>query len=206
MKHKDLIKPIILIFAAILLIISFLTGKSIDTNLLRWTSGITSTITILWFIYERWIWRYSIFQKLSHYHFKTPVIHGTWKGTLAYQTDANGKEGEVDIYLSIQQTLTTIQIRAFFEKPSQSYSIASVIQEAPNGTLQLQYIYRSEAPYNGRENNRPHDGTVILEIIGEPVKELRGSYFTERKGSGEIVLKQHSTTKAESLESAKILF
>jgi hypothetical protein len=204
MKESHKIKISIFIFAIIIFCISFFTGESINDNLFRWISGASSTVVIIWAIYEKWIWKWSIFSKLSMF-MDNPILHGTWKGTLNYEKNAYGKAGKVKIYLSVHQTLTTIAVRAFFKKPSESNSIVAKIEKLKPSRKQLLYLYKSEAPHSKRKNNPPHDGAVVLNIIGMPVRELSGSYFTDRTGAGIVKLTKHNSSLAESFEDAEKL-
>lgn len=206
MKHSDLIKLSVLSYSLLLLGISTVSGESIDSNILRWLSGGASILVLVWFVYERWIWKLPLFNKISHHYFQVPVVHGTWKGKLYYESDKDGKKGNVDIYVCIHQTLTSIHIRSFFEKPSESNSITAKITKSYQNKLQLYYLYKSEAPHGKRDDNRPHDGAVTLDIIGDPVRELSGSYFTDRKGAGQVKLTHHNTKTSETIEDAKQLF
>ena len=195
------IQSSIFIFAIIIFSISTITGSSIDDNLFRWLSGVTSAVVIILMVYERWIWKWSIFRSISE-AFGVPVLHGTWKGTLDYEKDGNGKSGSADIYLAINQTLTSISVRSFFRKPSESDSTIAKIQKPKPTRRQLIYLYKNEAPFGKRNGNPPHDGACVLEIVGFPARELSGSYFTERKGSGLVKLNQYNPQLAETLETA----
>ena len=202
MKYSDLIKYSIFAYSIFLLVVSTLLGASIDSNILKWMSVGTSLLIFIWFSYERWIWKWPLFNKISHYYFGVPVLHGTWKGILEFESDQNGEKGSVDIYVSINQTLTAIHICSFFTKPSESNSIATSIYKDYKNRPQLYYLYKSEAPHGKRDTNRPHDGAVILNIIGSPVRELSGSYFTDRKGAGQIKLQYYNRKASETLEEA----
>lgn len=191
----------IFIFAVIIFLISIITGNSIDDNLFRWLSGVTSAVVIIVMAYERWVWKWSIFRSIAE-AFGVPVLHGTWKGTLNYENDADGKSGSVDIYLAINQTLTSISVRAFFKKPSESDSTITKIEKLKANRKQLIYLYKNEAPFGKRNGNPPHDGACVMEIIGFPSQELSGSYFTERKGAGLVKLSQYNPCLAETLEIA----
>ena len=198
------IQSSIFIFAIIIFLISTITGSSIDDNLFRWLSGVTSAVVIIVLVYERWIWKWSVFRAISEVS-GVPVLHGTWEGTLDYEKDGNGKSGSVDIYVAVNQTLTSISVRSFFKKPSESASTIAKIEKPKSNRRQLIYLYKNEAPFGKRDGNPPHDGACVLEIVGFPAQELSGSYFTERKGSGLVKLSQYSPQLAETLEIAEKL-
>lgn len=201
MHHQDLIKPIIFIYTILVFLVSLLTNLSIDQNIFRWMTGITSIVVFIWILFEKWIWKWYIFRSLS-IQLGTPVLHGTWKGVLKYDKDAFKKSGKVDLYVSIHQTLTTIYIKSYFKKPSESCSIVAKIDKVEPNQFRLSYLYKNEAPYGKRTKNRPHDGACVLNIIGNPARELSGGYFTERGGTGTIKLNKYNPKVSETLDEA----
>ena len=203
MNNQELIKNSIILYSILIFVLSFVTGQSIDDNLFRWLSGVTSVVMLIWIAYDKWIWRMWIFKYLT-WLLRTPILHGTWKGRLEYETDENGNSGEVNIYVAINQTLTSVSVRSFFKKPSTSKSMTASIEEEQD-RKKLVYMYKSEAPYGKRETNRPHDGAVVLDVVNNPVKKLLGSYFTDRKGAGTVVLDKFSVELAENFEDAEKL-
>lgn len=203
MNDKQIIKITITLYSILIFFLSSVTGESIDENLFRWISGVTSFVVIVWTVYDKWIWRMGIFKCVAWF-LHIPILHGTWKGKLKYEKDENGNSGEADIYVAINQTLTSISVRSFFKKPSASKSITAKIEEEPD-RKKLVYMYKSEAPYGKRDSNRPHDGASVFDIVGNPVKKLLGSYFTDRKGAGTVVLDKYSEVLAENFEDAEQL-
>ena len=160
-------------------------------------------VVIVWTAYDKWIWRKWIFKYLTQF-LGIPILYGTWRGKLKFEGDENGKSGEVDIYVAINQTFTSVSVRSFFKKPSASKSVTAKIEEEPD-RKKLVYLYKSEAPFGKRDNNRPHDGATIFDIVGNPVKKLLGSYFTDRKGAGIVILDKYSNVLAENFEDAEQL-
>jgi hypothetical protein len=166
----------------------------------RWVTEATYLVVIIYTIYEKWMWRWPLFNKLSR-AVGSPDIRGTWKGALEFKKDFNGNPGKIDLYLSIDQTLSSVTIQSFVST-SKSYSVTAKIIKAPSGRFQLVYLYRSEAPHGNRDDNRPHDGGCVLDLIGSPVNELDGSYFTDRTGSGVIRLARCTTKLTETFDEA----
>lgn len=204
MNDKQKIKIVIVLYSVLIFLLAVVTGKSIDENLFRWISGATSLVVIVWSAYDKWIWRMGVFKYISWF-LHIPILHGTWQGKLKYERDENGNSGEVDVYVAINQTLSSISVRSFFKKPSASKSItATVVKEEPD-RKKLVYIYKSEAPHGKKDSNRPHDGATVFDVVGNPVKKLLGSYFTDRKGAGTVVLVKYSSVLAENFEDAERL-
>ena len=52
----------------------------------------------------------------------------------------------------------------------------------------LAYCYTSVPSVLVPDRSQPHDGAMLVEIIGEPVQKLRGNYWTTRKTTGEVTL------------------
>lgn len=203
MPSKNWTKIIIGLFSLVILATSFLTGQSIDEQGYKWISTSSSIVIIIVLVFDKWAWRWPIISKvtglLGH-----PILYGTWKGTIAFDKDANGKAGSIDCYLSVYQTFSEVQIRGYFGS-SQSYSLTAAIERPRAAHTRLVYAYHGAAPYGKRDLNRPNEGTAMLDIIGTPVEELDGSYFTDRGGTGRIRLTKHSNRISQSLSQAKAL-
>lgn len=200
MNYSSSIKYITFAFSTVVLLISTLTGDSIDTNLFRWLSGATSAVYILFVLYEKWIWKWPVFKIIPMIN-NHPIIHGTWKGKLHYDKDIEGNPGDIDFYLSVNQTLFTVKVETYVET-SGSISINASTEKDTQGKNRLVYTYKSAAPIGQRGQNRPHEGTAILNLIGNPVKTIEGGYFTERGGTGRIELTEYCETRVETFGQA----
>lgn len=191
----------IAIFAGLLLLAAWFTGDSLDDNFLRWASGAASAVVLLFLVYDKWAWRWPGIRKVAEWAGK-PVIHGTWRGELHYERDQHGQPSSIRYYLAVDQTFSRVQLRAFVAR-SESHSITAVIERPMPTRRQLVFAYHSAAPLDARDDNRPHDGTAVLSIVGIPVEELTGSYYNERPGRGSIELTEHTKKIAESFGHAE---
>lgn len=115
-------KIVVALVAAAVLAIVLITGQSIDRNGYKWISGIAGAIALILLTYDRWVWRWPLIRKVAEWT-GTPVLHGTWKGTLAYEADADGKPGSTDFFMTVQQTYSDIEIHAYVST-SESHSMA----------------------------------------------------------------------------------
>lgn len=194
-------KAVIAIAAGAIFLIALVTGQTIDKVALRWLSLVTTGVILLLLAYDRWVWRWPIIRKVAEFAGR-PVIRGTWKGQLEYERDADDKPGSTIFFLVVDQSFSNVQVRAFVST-SESYSLTATIARALPTRRQLIYAYRSEAPYTGRDENRPHDGTAVLALIGIPVEEITGSYYNDRQRRGTIRLTEHRSKLAESFEQAE---
>jgi hypothetical protein len=200
MPNRNWTRAIIVLFSALILLASFVTGQSIDEHGLQWISGASSAIILLLVIYDKWAWRWPLINKIAEMT-GHPIIHGTWKASIEFEKDAKGQPGIITAYFSIYQTFSSVRVRGFFTT-SQSSSLTAAIDNPQPGQYRLIFAYHGEAPHGKRNNNRPHDGMAILNIIGRPVESIEGSYFTDRGGAGSIVMKGHSTSLSESFNQA----
>ena len=70
-----------------------------------------------------------------------------------------------------------------------SYSIAEDFKlDEDRQIKQLAYVYTSKPLLAVADRSTPHDGAIILDIIGKPINRLKGQYWTARKSTGEIIL------------------
>ena len=71
------------------------------------------------------------------------------------------------------------------EMTSRSF-IADFCLDEENQLRRLTYSYDSDPIVTVRERSSPHKGTVLLDLVGSPVRKLRGSYWTDRGTLGTI--------------------
>jgi hypothetical protein len=183
-------KIVVALVAAAVLAIVLSTGQSIDRNGYKWISGIAGAIALILLAYDRWVWRWPLIRRVAEWT-GTPVLHGTWKGTLTYDADADGNSGSTDFFMTVQQTYSDIEIHSYVST-SESHSMAVKLDRPSRGQKVLWFIYRSEAPILGQATNRPHHGGVKLNLVGSPVSEIHGSYWTDRRGRGELRFSEYS--------------
>jgi hypothetical protein len=177
-------KIVIALAASCVLVIVLVTGQSIDKDGYKWLTGIAGAVSLLVLLYDRWVWRWPLVRRVAEWT-GTPVLHGTWKGTLAYEADADGNPGATDFYMAVHQTFSDIEIHSYVAT-SESHSMATKLERPSRGQQLLWFIYRSEAPILGQVTNRPHHGGAKLTLVGTPTQEIHGSYWTDRRGRGEL--------------------
>jgi len=130
-----------------------------------------------------------------------PLIQGTWRGTLSStwtNPETNQYPAPIPMILVVRQTFLTVSCTLFTaESESRSYS-ASIHIDEDSGEVRLVYSYTNRPRTTIRDRSPIHDGTVSLQILGNPPKELRGEYWTSRKTTGEINLTLSSKSLAHS--------
>ena len=194
------IRLIIALFAGLMVGIATLTGDSIDKNGLRWASGAASAVILLVLVYDRWVWRWPMIKRIAEWT-NRPVLHGTWKGTLEFERDAAGQPGSIDFYMTIHQTYSTIEVDGHVSTSS-SHSRSAALERPRSGQRLLWFIYQSEAPIPEQAQNQPHYGAAKLRLVGSPVTEITGSYWTARGGAGIMRFTEHTSTTHDSFEAA----
>jgi hypothetical protein len=202
MPSPGWIRATIALAAALMLLLSLITGDSIDQEGLRWLGGVISAVILAVLAFDRWLWRAPgirrVCETLGH-----PCIHGTWHGDLIYQRDGDGNPGTTAIYLAVCQTFSTVSVRCYFPNTgAESWSLTASLLKNDH-RHDLHYIFHQQAPAPGRHLNRPTDGACELAVAGRPVRELVGSYYAERGGKGEIDAREYSPRLAGSLAEAK---
>jgi hypothetical protein len=204
MPSRGWIQAIIALVAALMIGLSAITGDSIDEQGLRWLSIVGGAVTLLLLAFDQLLWRLPGIRWICELA-RHPVIHGTWRGTLAYQRDGQGNPGQTEIYMAIRQTFSTVSVRCYFPKTdAESWSLASRLVQNDH-RHDLRYIYQQQAPAPVRGENRPTQGACDLAVAGRPVRSLSGSYYSERGGTGTIKLPARSRRLAGSLAEARRL-
>jgi hypothetical protein len=203
MPSPGWIRVVIGLAAALMFLIAALTGDSSDVGL-RSIGVVTSAVTLILLVFDRWAWRWPVVRRLSELT-GSRVLHGTWRGRFDYREDAEGASGSGSIYLAIHQTYSQLSIRGHFpETGSTSISLAEKLSAEGHRHL-LRYVYQHEAPAPDRDRNRSTQGACELAVVGSPVEEVSGSYYAERGGKGTISLTAHADQVAGSVAQAERL-
>ena len=65
----------------------------------------------------------------------------------------------------------------------------------------LGYSYHSKPLPSVVDRSQPHDGTIVFELVGNPVEKLKGTYWTARKTTGEVELTFRSAKRLDEFPS-----
>jgi len=136
----------------------------------------------------KWGWKWRVFQG---WLVPFPNLNGTWQGSTqtTWQNPQTGQRpGHIPTILTIKQSFIRIScVMRTAEMTSHSYAAEFELQQE-NQIRQLIYTYTSKTNPTVTERSAAHDGTIVFEIIGNPVNRLKGNYWTSRKTTGEVVL------------------
>ncbi len=138
-------------------------------------------------IFMKWLWRLKIFQG---WLVPFPDLNGTWKGDIQTNwKDSDGRiPGPIPAILTIKQTFGQLScVMRTHEMESHSYLEGFHIDNDAQ-IRRLCYSYTSKPKTSLRSRSTPHDGTMLFNIIGDPVKKLEGEYWTQRQTTGSVIM------------------
>jgi SMODS-associating 2TM, beta-strand rich effector domain len=115
----------------------------------------------------------------------TPVVDGTYKGTLK----STWEKTTVPVEIRIDQRWTRMRVRFEVTEPrsSTSVSIASFLALDGHTDARLTYTYKNEIrPSTADEDMRDHDGTA--DLLVDKYGKAGGRYFNARGRQGDLEL------------------
>lgn len=120
-----------------------------------------------------------------------PYLGGTWHGWIksTWQDPLTGSEpSPMPAILTIRQSFVRIScVMRTREMTSGSYT-ADFWLDVDNQVRRLAYNYHSDPLATLHDRSVPHNGTMLLDIVGSPPTKLKGPYWTGRKTTGEVEL------------------
>lgn len=191
------------VFAVSFCCMAFLSGKNVADP---WTALVIAYKTIpvvllVVTIFVSYAWRWKIFQEVL---VPFPDLNGTWQGTI--QTTWMNPETKtipapIPVILTIKQSFIHIScVMRTAEMTSRSY-LANFWLGGDDQIRMLGYSYQSKPLPSVAERSQPHDGSIVFELVGNPVEKLKGTYWTARKTTGEIVLTFREKKRLEEFPS-----
>lgn len=179
--------------------LALLTDNRLSVMPLRVYSIAGALATLMFLAWDQYIWRWSLVRRFTG----TPLIRGTWRGTIesSYSTESNCQPAKIPAILYISQTASRVTATLFTDE-SQSASENAIIVRESDGRWRLTWSYKNTTRPMIRESDKYHCGAAEI-YIGYVLGEgLKGSYFTDRKTSGELHFKEWSPRRYSSLSSA----
>jgi len=158
-------------------------------NILRLVPVVATADGIAYFVFAAWLWRWP---RLQGWLVPFPDLNGTWQGYIQTNwQDAESKTpGPIPAILTIQQSFGRIScVMRTAEMESHSYLEGFCIDKDAQ-VRRLCYSYTSRPKAALRNRSTPHDGTMLLNIIGKAkaVRKLQGEYWTQRHTTGTVTL------------------
>lgn len=149
---------------------------------------VASADLILIALFVKWGWKFTIFKG---WLVPFPNLNGTWQGHIK-TTWINPKTDEspppTPAILTIKQSFSKIScVMRTAEMTSYSYSEDFKL-EGDNQIRQLSYPYTSKPLTTVTDRSPLHEGSIVFDIVGDPVTKLKGQYWTARKTTGEVIM------------------
>jgi SMODS-associating 2TM, beta-strand rich effector domain len=194
------IKVAVGIAAIVWFVVAILTHQAASTTALRTISIAASTVTIIFLLYDRYLWRWPVVRAFTG----KPLIAGTWRGTLQSDYVPPGKSKPVPIIpaaIRIEQTDSSIHI-TLFTNESQSVSELGRLAKEPDGRWRITWQYANSPRPPVRHRSNFHQGVCDVYLTGVSGETLTGQYFTNRKTGGEVHFSEWSKRQYSDAESA----
>jgi hypothetical protein len=195
---KVLVGLIVVVWAVSLLV----QGQPVPLDYLKAFSYSVSGVSIALFFWERWIWSWRLFQPWLT---TRPDLRGTWKGHLVSNwVDPLTRQGrgEIEGYLVIRQTFTTVDLRLITAESS-SITLSGNIVADGAGIQTVAVVYQNTPRALLRERSPIGHGGMLLHVRGVPVHQLDGEYWTDRQTKGEVTFRLRSKELCHDLAQAQ---
>lgn len=177
------------IFALCFIGLALVTGTSVRDvgSALKLAYKTVPIIILVWAGFVGFAWKWRVFKG---WLVPFPDLDGTWQGTIqtTWKDTEGNTPGPIPVILTIKQTFGRVScVMRTAEMSSWSY-LADFWLDTDEQIRKLGYSYTSSPGLRVQDRSAAHDGTMVLEIIGDPVSKLKGIYWTTRKTTGDVLL------------------
>lgn len=190
LHSKRFALAIFVVFATCFCWVAYRSGKNVS-NLLSALIIAYKTIPLVLMVvgfFVGYAWRWKIFRG---WLVPFPDLNGTWQGAIQttwVNLETGAIPSPIPVILSIKQSFIHIScVMRTAEMTSHSY-LADFWLDGDEQVRMLGYSYHSKPLPTVADRSQPHDGTIVFELIETPVTKLKGTYWTARKTTGEVVL------------------
>lgn len=177
-----------------------LAGIQVSPAWFRPFSIVLGMLVLLLALVDKWFWR---FGWLRPWLFHMPDLQGTWR-VVIHPTTALSPHEEVDAFMVIRQTFSTLSLRLLTAE-SHSETLSARVVRDDDSTFTIAGLYRNTSRLSVREKSPLHHGAILLTVHDDPPESLAGQYWTDRNSQGEIVLSGRTKTLAHSFDQAQRL-
>jgi SMODS-associating 2TM, beta-strand rich effector domain len=160
-------------------------GVAVSGTWFRPFSTVVGVLLLLLVAFDLWAWRLPF---LRGWFVPRPDIRGTWSVELRSDwkdPTTNEVIAPIAAYVVVRQTFSALSLRMLTPESS-SELVAAEIGKAADGTYRVAGVYRNEPKLAVRDGSPIHYGAIVLEVQGDPVKDLVGFYWTDRSTRGEM--------------------
>jgi len=183
------------ISVVVILVLTFLMIFILSDDITFWNivKRLPTAVTIyglILIVFVKWLWKCRIFKG---WLVLIPDLSGEWTGKLKTTytgTKTGKKKRDIKIDAIIKQELFSVSV-TMKTKEMKSYSyVAGFDIDNKQNRNKICYSYTSKPRPEYREGSPIHDGTALLDIIGNPPTKLEGEYWTTRRTTGTIELER----------------
>jgi hypothetical protein len=132
-------------------------------------------------------WRWRIFHP---WLVPFPDLSGTWRGTILStgRGPNTAHTRPIPAILTIKQSFVGLSCVMHTSEMSSRSFLADFWLDGDKQIRRFGYSYTSTPLPSVDYRSKPHEGTMAFVIIGDPVNELKGGYWTEQNTTGEVTL------------------
>lgn len=179
-RIKKLIKPLVLIAAAIFAICWFIKKPGSFGDYSSYIGYAISGVSILFVVYEKWLWRFIPWNR-------PPVFNEQYDGSISYEF--NGQKSEKELTIYVKQTWLSVEITTRTDINT-SYTITGVIVQEHRADV-LYYTYVTDPSALHERENPTQRGTCRMVLNGD-MDNLKGKYWTSSCTVGDIEWRKRS--------------
>jgi hypothetical protein len=203
-NRRALVHVVATVVVAVFALGIWSTGEAVQLAWLRFYSlAILAAVSIVG-LWEHFLWRWSIFQRLA----SVPRdITGTWSGTLtSLWKDPATLEvpAPKKVFLVVRQTASSVSVVLLSDESRSNSTFGRVVSDG--GTPALEYLYLNRPDSRVEHRSRMHHGSAVVDISGRPASRLRGRYWTNRDSRGEMDFVGRRPAYADDFEQAHRFF
>lgn len=193
-------KIIIGIAAGIWFLVALLTDQAVETVALKTISLAGTVVTILFLLYDRFIWKWKVVRAITG----KPSVAGTWRGVLRSDYVRPGETHAVQpipTVIRVKQTNSTL-LATLFTGESESVTEQGKLIKEDDDRWRMSWIYHNTPRQAVQHRSDEHRGVCDVYLSGKNGETLTGRYFTGRKTTGEIELTEWSKLSYGDAKSA----
>jgi hypothetical protein len=203
LKLKNFALAVFCVFAFWFVVLASLSNGALTSmwNVLTISYRTIPLVLLVIVFFINFAWHWPIFRR---WLVPFPNLNGTWQGKIqtTWRNPETGETpGPIPVILSIKQSFIHIScVMRTSEMTSRSF-LASFWLDGDEQIRKLGFSYHSVPLPTVVDRSQPHDGTVVFEIIGEPVRKINGVYWTSRKTTGEMNFEFREKKRLEEFPS-----
>ena len=143
---------------------------------------IIAPVSVLWLLLDRYLWHTRLFQSIRKTMNIPPDLRGRWEGILE---NADGSVTQKFV-IEVKETLTHLKVHAYSPIAHSASILTEIAATEHEERFTLCFLWQGEIHTSIKDmhqNERFHGYTMLDLFQHETPKELKGSYFTNRKGA-----------------------